>query len=90
MSLVSASNMEIEIEQCGTVSTLIDDVNKFIWFVSRYNNTLLEYIRVARMYLFGTPIRRTGAGFRRATPGCVVPSTIIKCSRSTRLENRSY
>ncbi|KAF8267230.1 hypothetical protein EI94DRAFT_1731062 [Lactarius quietus] len=23
------------------------------------------------MYLFGTPIRRTGASFRRATPGCI-------------------
>jgi hypothetical protein len=73
--------MEIETEQCGTVSTLIDDVSKLIWFVRRYNNTLPEYIRVARMYIFGTPIRRTGAGFRRATPGCVASSS-TKCSRS--------
>ena len=71
MSSVSASNMKVEVEQYGAVNTFLDDVNKLIWFVRRYNNTLPEYIRVARLYLFGTPIRRTGAAFRRATPGCV-------------------
>ena len=75
MSFVSSSNMEIVSEQCGAASTFLDDANKLIWFVRRYNNTLPEYIRVARMYFFGTPIRRTGAGFRRATPGCVIPSS---------------
>ncbi|KAH9023272.1 hypothetical protein EDB84DRAFT_1580496 [Lactarius hengduanensis] len=71
MSFVSASNMEIVTEQPGIASTLIDDVDKLISFVRRYNNSIPEYIRVARMYFFGTPIRRTGSGFRRATPGCI-------------------
>ena len=74
MSLVSATKIEVEVEQSGTFNTFINDINNLIWFVRRYNNTFPEYIRVARMYLFGTPIRRTGAGFRRATPGCVRPS----------------
>ncbi|SRR6266571_7349039 len=89
MSLISASNMEIEIEQCGSASTVIDDINKLIWFVRRYNNTLPEYIRVARMYFFGTPIRRTGAGFRRATPGCVGSSSINVLARYDRVRVRS-
>ena len=67
--------MEIVSEQYGAASTFIDDANRLLWFVRQYNNTLPEYIRVARMYFFGTPIRRTGAGFRRATPGCVAPSS---------------
>ncbi|KAH9018804.1 hypothetical protein EDB83DRAFT_175434 [Lactarius deliciosus] len=71
MSFVSACNMEIVTEQPGIVSTLIDDVDKLISFVRRYNNSIPEYIRVARMYFFGTPIRRTGPGFSRATPGCI-------------------
>jgi len=73
MSFVSTSNMEVEVEveQYGAFDNFLNDVNKLFWFVKRYNNTLPEYIRVARMYLFGTPIRRTGAAFRRATPGCV-------------------
>ncbi|KAH8995903.1 hypothetical protein EDB92DRAFT_1942793 [Lactarius akahatsu] len=71
MSFVSASNMEIVTEQPEIASTLIDDVDKLISFVRRYNNSIPEYIRVARMYFFGTPIRRTGSGFRRATPGCI-------------------
>ncbi|KAH9058225.1 hypothetical protein EDB87DRAFT_1685548 [Lactarius vividus] len=71
MSFVSASNMEIVTEQPEIASTLIDDVGKLISFVRRYNNSIPEYIRVARMYFFGTPIRRTGCGFRRATPGCI-------------------
>ena len=49
MSSFSASNMEVEVEQYGAVNTFLDDVNKLIWFVRRYNNTLPEYIRVARM-----------------------------------------
>ncbi|KAH9039802.1 hypothetical protein EDB85DRAFT_222232 [Lactarius pseudohatsudake] len=71
MSFVSACNMEIVTEQPGIASTLIDDVDKLISFVRRYNNSIPEYIRVARMYFFGTPIRRTGSGFRRATPGYI-------------------
>ncbi|KAH9018796.1 hypothetical protein EDB83DRAFT_174750 [Lactarius deliciosus] len=71
MSFVSACNMEIVTEQPEIASTLIDDVDKLISFVRRYNNSIPEYIRVARMYFFGTPIRRTGSGFRRATPGCI-------------------
>ncbi|KAH9012110.1 hypothetical protein EDB84DRAFT_1680780 [Lactarius hengduanensis] len=63
--------MEIVTEQPGIASTLIDDVDKLISFVRRYNNSIPEYIRVARMYFFGTPIRRTGSGFRRETPGCI-------------------
>lgn len=71
MSFASAANMEVEVEQYGTVSTFMNDIIKLFWFVRRYNNTFPEYVSVARMYLFGTPIRRTGAAFRRATPGCV-------------------
>lgn len=61
----------MKIEQCEPESAFLDDVSKLVSFVNMYNNTLPEYIRVARMYLFGTPIRRTGAAFRAATPGCV-------------------
>ncbi|KAH9174368.1 hypothetical protein EDB89DRAFT_1952503 [Lactarius sanguifluus] len=83
MSFVSASNMEIVTEQPEFASTLIDDVDKLISFVRRCNNSIPEYIRVARMYFFGTPIRRTGSGFRRATPGCVRSFLLPpKCSRS--------
>ena len=60
----------MEIEQCEPESTFIDDVSRLISFVKTHDNTIAEYVRVARMYLFGTPIRRTGAAFRRATPGC--------------------
>ena len=62
---------KMKIEQCEPESAFLDDVSKLVSFVNMYNNTLPEYIRVARMYLFGTPIRRTGAAFRAATPGCV-------------------
>jgi hypothetical protein len=63
--------VEVEAEPCGAFKTFLNDASKLLWFVKRYNNTLPEYIRIARMYLFGTPIRRTGAPFRRATPGYV-------------------
>lgn len=59
----------MEIEQCEPESTFIDDVSKLFSFVKTHDNSFAEYVRVARMYLFGTPIRRTGAAFRRATPG---------------------
>ena len=70
---VSASKMEVEVEAepYGAINTFLNDANKLLWFIKRYNNTIPEYIRIARMYLFGTPIRRTGAAFRRATPGYV-------------------
>lgn len=61
------------IEQCQPESTFLEDVGNLISFVKTHNNTFPEYIRVARMYLFGTPIRRIGARFRPATPGCAVP-----------------
>jgi hypothetical protein len=76
MSLVSATKMEVEVDQDETVSTFINDISKLFWFVRRYNNTFPEYIRIARMYIFGTPIRRTGTAFRRATPGCVHSSCV--------------
>jgi hypothetical protein len=59
------------IEQCEPETTFLDDIGKLVSFVNVHNNTLAEYIRVARMYLFGTPIRRTGAACHHATPGCV-------------------
>ena len=62
---------QMKIEQCEPESAFLDDISKLVSFVNMYNNTIPEYIRVARMYLFGTPIRRTGATFRHATPGCV-------------------
>ncbi|KAI0253690.1 hypothetical protein BJV78DRAFT_1299804 [Lactifluus subvellereus] len=61
----------MEIQQCEPESIFIEDVSKLFRFVKRYDNTFPEYIRVARMYLFGTPIRRMGAHFRWATPGCI-------------------
>jgi hypothetical protein len=60
----------MKIEQCEPESTFLDDVSKLITFVRTHDNSFAEYVRVARMYLFGTPIRRKGAGFRHATPGC--------------------
>ena len=60
----------MEVEQCESGSTFLDDVSKLVGFVKTHDNSFAEYIRLARMYLFGTPIRRKGAGFRRATPGC--------------------
>jgi len=66
----------MKIEQCEPESTFLDDVSKLITFVRTHDNSFAEYVRVARMYLFGTPIRRKGAGFRHATPGCeTVPFT---------------
>lgn len=59
----------MEIDQCEPDYTFLDDISKLVLFVKMHNNVFTEYIRVTRMYLFGTPIRRTGAGFRRATPG---------------------
>jgi hypothetical protein len=59
----------MDIEQCEPESTFLDDINNLVAFVKTHDNSFAEYIRVARMYLFGTPIRRKGAGFRRATPG---------------------
>ncbi|KAI0301743.1 hypothetical protein B0F90DRAFT_1816956 [Multifurca ochricompacta] len=53
----------MEIVQCEPEGTFTNDLNKLVWFVKRYNNTIPEYIRISRMYLFGTPIRRTGAFF---------------------------
>ena len=61
----------MEVEQCQPGSTFLDDVSDLVSFVKTHDNSFAEYIRVARMYLFGTPIRRKNAGFRRATPGCV-------------------
>ncbi|KAH8981778.1 hypothetical protein EDB86DRAFT_2974355 [Lactarius hatsudake] len=86
MSFVSASNMEIVTEQPEIASTLIDDVDKLISFVRRYNNSIPEYIRVARMYFFGTPIRRTGSGFRRATPGPLLNASLYATRRCIRLK----
>jgi hypothetical protein len=60
----------MEIEQCEPENTF-GDITRLIAFVKTYDNSFAEYVRVTRMYLFGTPIRRKGAGFRRATPGCV-------------------
>ncbi|KAH9976379.1 hypothetical protein BGW80DRAFT_916112 [Lactifluus volemus] len=61
----------LEVQQCEPESTFVNDFSKLISFVQRYNNTFPEYIRVARMYLFGTPIRRTGTHLRHPTPGCI-------------------
>jgi hypothetical protein len=61
----------MEIEQCEPEITFLDDVNKLVSFVHEHNYTLSEYIKVTRMYLFGTPIRRTGAACHHATPGYV-------------------
>jgi hypothetical protein len=63
---------KMEIEQCEPENNFLDDVGKLVSFVNEHNHTLPEYFRVARMYLFGTPIRRMGAAFHHATPGCVV------------------
>jgi len=63
--------MNMEIEQDEPVNTYLNDIGLLISFIKAHNNTLPEYIRVARMYLFGTPIRRTGSGFRCLTPGCI-------------------
>ena len=60
----------MEVEQCQPGSTFLDDVSDLVSFVKTHDNSFAEYIRVARMYLFGTPIRRKNAGFRGATPGC--------------------
>jgi|SRR5712671_6507388 len=62
----------MEIEQDAPVNTYLNDIGLLISFIRAHNNTLSEYIRVARMYLFGTPIRRMGSGFRCVTPGCAV------------------
>jgi len=70
----------MEVEQCEPQSTFLDDASDLISFVKTHDNSFAEYIRVARMYLFGTPIRRKAAGFRRATPGCGQSL----CSNSTR------
>jgi hypothetical protein len=61
----------MEIEQCEPESALLDDVNKLASFVTAHNNTLSEYVKVTRMYLFATPIRRTGAACQYVTPGYV-------------------
>jgi len=61
----------MEIEQDEPV-TYLNDIALLISFIRAHNNTLPEYIRVARMYLFGTPIRRMGSGLRYVTPGCAV------------------
>lgn len=60
----------MEVEQCEPGSTFLDDASNLVSFVKTHDNSFAEYIRVARMYLFGTPIRRKGAGFRHAAPGC--------------------
>ena len=70
----------MEIQQCEPESTFKEDMSKLLRFIKRYDNTFPEYIRVARMYLFGTPIRRTGAHFRCATPGCAVSYTVVMAS----------
>jgi hypothetical protein len=62
---------KIEIEQCEPESAFLDGVDKLVSFVNAHNNTLSEYVKVTRMYLFGTPIRRTGATCHHATPGYV-------------------
>ena len=62
---------KIEIEQCEPEGAFFDDVNRLVSFANVHNNTLSEYIKVTRMYLFGTPIRRTGAACHHATPGYV-------------------
>jgi len=62
---------KMEIEQCEPESAFLDDVNKLTSFVNTHNNTLSEYVKVSRMYLFATPIRRTGAAYRHVTPGYV-------------------
>jgi len=61
----------MEIEQCEPESAFLDGVNKLASFVYAHNNTLSEYVKTARMYLFGTPLRRTGAACHHATPGYV-------------------
>jgi hypothetical protein len=61
----------MEIEQCEPESAFLNDVNNLASFVNAHNNTLSEYVKVTRMYLFGTPIRRTGAACNHATPGYV-------------------
>jgi len=61
----------MEIEQCEPESAFLNDVNNLASFVNAHNNTLSEYVKVTRMYLFGTPIRRTGAACNHATPGCI-------------------
>ena len=62
---------KIEIEQCEPESAFLGDVDELVSFVNANNNTLSEYVKVARMYLFGMPIRRTGAAGYDATPGYV-------------------
>jgi hypothetical protein len=62
---------KMEIEQCEPESAFLDDANKLVSFVNAHNNTLSEYVKVTRMYLFGTPIRRTGDACPHATPGYV-------------------
>jgi hypothetical protein len=62
---------KMEIEQCEPEGVFLDDVNKLVSFVNTHNNTLSEYVKVARMYLFGTPIRRTGSPCHPVTPGYV-------------------
>ncbi len=72
----------MEIVQCEPESAFLDNVKKLVSFVNTHNNTLAEYIKVARMYLFGTPIRRTGSTFHHATPGCVaIPSSEMDAHR---------
>ncbi|KAI9507740.1 hypothetical protein F5148DRAFT_75102 [Russula earlei] len=62
----------MEIEQDEPINNnCLEDVGRLISFVKVHHNTLSEYIRVARMYLFGTPIRRAGSTFRCVTPGCI-------------------
>ena len=65
---MSSYPAKMEIEQCEPESVL-DDVSTLVSFVYAHNNTLAEYIRVARMYLFGTPIRRIGSSCHFVTPG---------------------
>jgi hypothetical protein len=59
----------MEIEQCEPESAFLNDVDALVSFVNEHNNTLAEYIRVARMYLFGTPIRRMDSSCHFVTPG---------------------
>ncbi|KAH9959072.1 hypothetical protein BC827DRAFT_1384862 [Russula dissimulans] len=45
----------MEIEQDQPVNTYLTDIGLLISFIKAHSNTLPEYIRVARIYLFGTP-----------------------------------
>lgn len=74
---------KIEIEQCEPENAFWNDVNKLVSFVNAHNNTLSEYVKAARMYLFGTPIRRMDAACYHVTPGCV-PSHVVRKSAKWR------